>query len=720
MIKIFCQLVKAGRALCDSERYTKKSQAPGGAREVDKAYMSHHGSAPQCADPNCTQPSEPTVDNQCQKCQRPMHSTCGMALEDVSEEHGRTCSSCVETTPQANQGSRKAKRRRLNLSEKLRALDMVENGAALQDVADEFGSSKRAILRMRQEAEVIRGLSQAGASGAMKSRKQGNSQKYSALEAKIVAVLDVSRRNKIPISSELVRDCSRKVQEELLNNSQLSQEETKDLREFTPTDFWVRSFAKRHSIRVASSRLLHIPVSLSESPPTPECVSLKNELRRYDPDCIFTVREATMFHKVLPRESYLSSSSEQNHSGGSMKLFPPDMGLNDRLTVIFCASATGMMKMPIAIIGKCKQPPCFRIRPSPLPYLTQPYVWFNTATFKQWFNEVFIPSIRKHSWKNVALLVENDIDENIVHDPRGQIKILHLPPDSRTTHHPMEQGIMTLVKQRYRYAMLERVLELFPFRDAIQACNARKTEAFRGLDEGYDPNVLDVAELLCEIWQETSAQSIARSWVKTNILPDICNSSLIAKHGRSRAFDSGELLMESCNVQEKERIQRVNTTIRLHRGSNRQDSSNASSSLASVLGGLSDAKLETWLCLEERNEIRNALRCEAESTVLALGYATSLARNGAVTQETNGTEEGDGVSGQSQFLPSLAAIAELFVPLEELASVSETGDAAQHLRQAKRTLFAAKIKEMGPTAMHPFRSNSLPTALAPTHGTRSN
>lgn len=587
---------------------------------------------------------------------------------------------------------------------------MVENGAALQDVADEFGSSKRAILRMRQEADVIRGLSQSGVKGSMKSRKQGSSQKYTALEAKVVEVLDVSRRNKVFISTELVRDCSRKIQEELLANPQLSEEEAKDLREFTPTEFWIRSFAKRHNIRIASARLMHIPISLSEAPATPECVSLKNQLQRYDADCIFTVYDASIFHKVLPRESYLLDTDGNGREGVATS-FPPDMGLDDRAALVCCANATGTMKVPITIIGKSKQPPCFRIRPSPLPYLTQPNVWFDNATFKQWFNEVFTPAIRKHSWKNVALLVENVIDENIVHDQRGQVKIFHLPPDSRATHHPMEQGIMSLVKQRYRYAMLERVLELLPFREAIQGFSINKTEAFKGLDEGDDPNFLDVAEILSETWKETSAQSIARSWVKTNVLPDEYNAALIARHGKSRAFDNSEMLMESCSVQEKERIQRVNTIIRLRRVANRQALPSSVQPSSTWFSNISDVQLEAWLCLEEKKEIVAALRSEAQQAVLAMGYA-SLGSNGVVGQTSLEQEENNG-QGQTHFLPSLAAIAELFIPLEELVSVSETGDAANHLRQAKRVIFASKIREMGPTAMQPLAS----TSIAPTPAT---
>lgn len=620
-----------------------------------------------------------------------MHSECGVSFDDAAaEQHrDRLCSNCAASDSKPTHPP--SKRRRLNLSEKLRALDMLDRGISLQDVADQFGSSKRAIMRMKQEGDVIRTLGQSGAKGSMKSRKQSNCVKYTALETKVAQVVEISRRNKISVTFDLVRNCALRVKDEMLKKGDISQDEAKDLNDFNPTDFWIKSFAKRRNLRLVT-KPWQAPIASSSEPASRETQSFKTLLQRYDLDCIFSVNETALFHKVLPRRTYLAAPDSLAPNGA--RAFPSDMATEDRLTVVVCTNATGTSKIPLALIGASKQPKCFRIRPCPLPYLTHSNAWFERETFKQWFYQVFIPAIRKHSWKNIALLTENISSDQDTIDPRGQVTILNLPPDLRSKAHPMEHGIMTLLKQKYRYAMLERVIELLPAREGIQACSAGKLHGFQGLDDGRDPNELDTAELLDTIWKRTSKQSIARSWVKANVLPDCYNTSLTTKHGISQAYGRIDLLMESCTSEEKEMIWRIEEMLRHRRFKAKEGAANEFQHLINTLNSVNERELEAWLSLEEKPEIRAALAREAQESLLM--SAGSRSSNTTITAtELPVTEDGAPSDEAQQPLPSLAAIAELFVPLEELISVYHTRDAGWHIRQAKRILFAAKVRDMG-------------------------
>ena len=60
-----------------------------------------------------------------------------------------------------------------------------------------------------------------------------------------------------------------------------------------------------------------------------------------------------------------------------------------------CTNATGTGKVPIAVIGsKSKSPRCFRATPCPVNYFAQANAWSDSATFKKWWMEVFIPIFR--------------------------------------------------------------------------------------------------------------------------------------------------------------------------------------------------------------------------------------------------------------------------------------------------------------------------------------
>lgn len=637
------------------------------------------------------QPEGVAMPTDCQPPKQPMNLECGVTVPEGSSEVARVClPSPNDGNDRDNQGP-PTKRRRLNLSEKVKALNMMEDGMSLQEVADQFGASRRAMMRMRQEAGAIRALQQAGAKGTMKSRKQGNSAKYIVLENKVAEILEISRRNNISLTYDHVRTCALRVREELLKKPTGTPEEIKDLHDFHCTDFWVKGFARRKNIKLVS-KAFQIAIQPPTDPVSKECHSLRITLQKFDPDCIFHVQETTLFHKILPRRGYLTSASP---STNQMKVLPGDMAINDRLTLLVCTNATGTCKVPICLVGAEKRPKCFRLQSSPLPYLTHQNAWFDRTTFKQWFNEVFLPVARKHSWRNTALLVDNCLHDHVAEDYRGQVSIIPLPQDFKQKEYPMGCAVIPVLKQKYRYELLNRVIELLPAREEIQGFSSRKAQVFRGLDDGEDPNILDTAEMLHLIWEKTSEQSIARSWIGAAVLPDACVAFLASKNGKSQAFDQKELLLESCESDQRETINSIDEKFRTRNFRAREVTSADVGNLLTTFCLVGEKEFEAWLALEDRPDIKSALVREAQEKLLsptALNFT-----NGAHTNDemscTNPAQVTHNYDPE-QSLPSLAAVAELFAPIEELISACDTGEVATHIRQAKRLLFAAKAKEL--------------------------
>lgn len=633
---------------------------------------------------------------------RPLHETCSATADEDSPELARLCTACADAEDRKNAP---AKRRRLDLSEKVRALDMLERGATPQEVASEFGASKRAIMRMRKEAHVIRSLSESGARGSMKSRKQCHPGKYAALETKVMEDLNASHSSKLPHECNVIRSCAKKVRDDMLKGTSLAAGESKDLQGFVPTDLWIKSFARRNNLDVCGGTWQMAGVS-SEERVYPDIQNIKNDLQRYDPDCILSVHEATLYYKVLPRSTY--QLFRTGAAGASSTGVTSGMQTKDRLTLFFCTNATGTLKVPLAVVGTSKQPLCFRVKRCPLEYFAQENALVDAVTFKEWFSQVLLPAVRQHSWKNVALLVESISDEKIVEDSRSQVKVFRLPPDPGSKRYPMEKGIMEAVKQKYRYTMLERVVELISVRDAVQGCPEKRDVGFLGLVDGHDANELDATEILCSIWEGTSAQSIARSWVKSGILPDGYNAAMVARHGNSQAFGKSDILFETCTVRERETIDRMNMLIRSRSLRTRDGSSDAVVELVNSINSMNEQDLETWLALEEKPDIRSALRREAEKSMSA-----SAQRNRASHANGQVAVQQHNESIQLQALPSLSEISELFVPLEDLVSVCDGSEAAFHLREAKRILFTAKLTEEGSAAYHSSRMTTFTAPFPP-------
>jgi len=82
------------------------------------------------------------------------------------------------------------------------------------------------------------------------------------------------------------------------------------------------------------------------------------------------------------------------------------MKAKDRVTLVLACNTTGTHKNPVAMVGKAKQPLCFKPPrwPCPLPYFSQTNAWMDGDLLKSWFETVFLPAERARTSQPVALV----------------------------------------------------------------------------------------------------------------------------------------------------------------------------------------------------------------------------------------------------------------------------------------------------------------------------
>lgn len=118
------------------------------------------------------------------------------------------------------------------------------------------------------------------------------------------------------------------------------------------------------------------------------------------------------------------------------------MNTKDRITAYCCTNADGSQKVSLSVIGKSKNPRCFRLGRPPIKYFANKTAWSNGPTFRKWFCYVFLPHIRSVTSNPVALLVDNAGSHKDLADLRGQATIIPLPKNITSVHQPMDIGII--------------------------------------------------------------------------------------------------------------------------------------------------------------------------------------------------------------------------------------------------------------------------------------
>lgn len=95
----------------------------------------------------------------------------------------------------------------------------------------------------------------------------------------------------------------------------------------------------------------------------------------------------------------------------------------------------------------------------------------------------------------------------------------YLPPNSTALHQPCDQGVIRALKARYKKAMLARILQTVDEWEELRARAKRKTAGTRGLADAHNANLLDVAKLLKQIWDNMEPSVVINAWLKANCLP---------------------------------------------------------------------------------------------------------------------------------------------------------------------------------------------------------
>ena len=159
--------------------------------------------------------------------------------------------------------------------------------------------------------------------------------------------------------------------------------------DFTASDGWLWRFLKRHGIH----QLLLQGEKLSADKPAADnfIVTFQEfiEENHYTLHQVFNCDETGLYFKLMPDKT-LASSFEKSAVGRKTQ--------KERVTINACANASGSTKLPLLLIGKSKNPRCFKnISREQLPVtcVNQKNAWVNTSLFAEWFHTSFVPIIQK-------------------------------------------------------------------------------------------------------------------------------------------------------------------------------------------------------------------------------------------------------------------------------------------------------------------------------------
>lgn len=263
---------------------------------------------------------------------------------------------------------------------------------------------------------------------------------------------------------------------------------------------WLHKFKKRHgfkkwtrhaeTISPPPTNVLHSAIQDDQQALT----KLTALVSQYRPRDVFSAQEFALRYSMPPDSAI--TLQQQTHRNASRA----------RLTCVTCCNADASERLPLMIIGTCKSPASFRGQlPDDLgfDYHHNTRAWMTSELFFDWL-EKFDRRIGNELNRKVCLL----LNYSPVHGRQDtlpklnytQLAFVPITPIGMTQ--PLDNGIITALKCRYRRRQLEQALDLLDI----------------GLDSIYAVDQLHAMRWIEQEWQKLPQILLQTAWQRSKLI----------------------------------------------------------------------------------------------------------------------------------------------------------------------------------------------------------
>ncbi|XP_015437433.1 PREDICTED: jerky protein homolog-like [Dufourea novaeangliae] len=374
------------------------------------------------------------------------------------------------------------KRHTVTVEKRLEILRKLEEGFSVDDVAVEYGVSKRTIRRYKHKSAPIRQLCE---NPARAQTKRQRASVYETMETRLYEWVLQRQALGDVLTNGLLQDKAKELQQEFGSSSS-----------FTASQGWLSRFKARYDIRLGNVNEERADANeLAAEKFIDELAEMLRD-EGFEDDCIYNMGVSSLMWKALPSKALVHRGVLRANSGKVKK---------DHVTVAFCANSTGTHNLPLLFVYKYANPRALKHCKENLPvvYTHQYNSWINEQIFTDWYINHFKESVREyqlrdHRAKKVLLLVDNFkwhiIPEELRED--DHFKLIFLPPNTASIIQPMDQGVIVKCKQLFRHQLLRQVLQ-YP----------------GGINEFYlDYDIKDSIDIIANSWSNVTPEDIRNSW----------------------------------------------------------------------------------------------------------------------------------------------------------------------------------------------------------------
>ncbi|XP_010811977.2 tigger transposable element-derived protein 4 isoform X1 [Bos taurus] len=359
------------------------------------------------------------------------------------------------------------KKKSLSIEEKIDIINAVESGKKKAEIAAEYGIKKNSLSSIMKNKDKV--LEAFESLRFDPKRKRLRTAFYTDLEEALMRWYRIAQCLNVPVNGPMLRLKANDFAQKLGHN------------DFKCSNGWLDRFKSRYGLVFRAQ-----PVEATGVSADPSAVWHQNilpyYLNDYHPKNVFNVKETGLLYRMLPTNTF-AFKGETCSIGKLCK---------DRITLVVGTNMDGSEKLPLLLIGKNRNPRCFKgIQSLPVCYEANKMAWMTAEVFEQWMQK--LDERFQAQQRRVVIFVESSPAHPEVKNLKS-IELAFFPSCLSSKFIAMKQGVIRSLKIKYRHCLIKKFLS-----------------SVEGSKE-FTFSLLDAVDTLHLCWRAVTPETIVKSY----------------------------------------------------------------------------------------------------------------------------------------------------------------------------------------------------------------
>ncbi|XP_039396599.1 tigger transposable element-derived protein 4 [Mauremys reevesii] len=359
------------------------------------------------------------------------------------------------------------KKKSLSIEEKIDIISAVESGKKKADIAAKYGIKKNSLSSIMKNKDKV--LEAFESLRFDPKRKRLRTAFYTDLEEALMKWYRIAQCLNVPVNGPMLRFKANDFAQKLGHS------------DFKCSNGWLDRFKSRYGLVFRSKSIEPVATTADTLTVWYQNV-LPYYLNDYQPKNVFNVKETGLFYRMLPNNTFAFKG--ETCSVGKLS--------RERITVMVGTNMDGSEKLPLLVIGKNKNPHCFKdVKSLPVDYEANNMAWMTSEVFEQWMRK--LDERFQAQQRRVVFFVDSFPAHPEVKNLKS-IELVFFPPCSSSKFIAMKQGVIKSLKVKYRHRLIKR------FVDCVEG------------SKEFTLTLLDAVDMLHLCWRNVTPETVVKSY----------------------------------------------------------------------------------------------------------------------------------------------------------------------------------------------------------------